>query len=147
MTVSARHKAVTEIHLTGHPASPGLAIGPVTVLTAAIAKRTAIGDPAQEAAALQAAIEAATAEIAELMSTMQGEAADILEFQVAMLEDDALAEGAYDAISVGVAADHAWRSALDAEISGYRAADDEYFRARAADLVDIRDRVLARLRS
>jgi phosphoenolpyruvate-protein phosphotransferase (PTS system enzyme I) len=145
MTVSARHKAVTEIHLTGRPASPGLAIGPVTVLTAAIAKRTAIGDPAQEAAALRAAIEAATAEIAELMSTMQGEVADILEFQVAMLEDDALAEGAYDAISVGVAADHAWRSALDAEISGYRAAEDEYFRARAADLADIRDRVLARL--
>jgi phosphoenolpyruvate-protein phosphotransferase (PTS system enzyme I) len=145
MTVSARHKAVTEIHLTGRPASPGLAIGPVTVLTAAIAKRTAIGDPAQEAAALQAAIEAATAEIAELMSTMQGEVADILEFQIAMLEDDALAEGAYDAISVGVAADHAWRSALDAEISGYRAAEDEYFRARAADLADIRDRVLARL--
>jgi phosphotransferase system enzyme I (PtsI) len=145
MTVSARHEAVTEILLTGRPASPGLAIGQVAVLTAAIAKRTAIGDPAQEAAALQAAIEAATAEIAELMSTMQGEVADILEFQVAMLEDDALAEGAYDAISVGVAADHAWRSALDAEISGYRAAEDEYFRARAADLTDIRDRVLARL--
>ena len=107
--------------------------------------RTAIGDPAQEAAALKAAIEGATAEIAELIATVQGEAADILEFQVAMLEDDALAEGAYDAIAAGIAADHAWRSALDAEIAGYRAAEDEYFRARAADLVDIRDRVLARL--
>ncbi len=136
---------MTEIHLTGRPASPGLAIGPVTVLTAAVANRTAIGDPAQEAAALQMAIEAATIEIAELIATVQGEVADILEFQVAMLEDEALAEGAYDAISVGVAADHAWRSALDAEISGYRAAEDEYFRARAADLADIRDRVLARL--
>ena len=119
---------MAEILLTGRPASPGLAIGPVTVLTGAVASRTAIGDPAQEAAALQAAIEAATAQIAELIATVQGEAADILEFQVAMLEDDALAEGAYDAISVGVAADHAWRSALDAEISGYRAAEDEYFR-------------------
>ncbi len=136
---------MTEIHLTGRPASPGLAIGPVTVLAVAIAGRTASGDPAQEAAALRAAIEAATAEIAELTATIQGEAADILEFQVAMLQDDALAEGAYDAISVGVAADHAWRSALDAEISGYRSAEDEYFRARAADLADIRDRVLARL--
>jgi phosphoenolpyruvate-protein phosphotransferase (PTS system enzyme I) len=145
MTVSARREAVTEIHLTGRPASPGLAIGPVTMLTAAVAKRTAVGDPAQEAAALQAAIEAATAEIAALIETVQGEVADILEFQVAMLEDDALAEGAYDAISAGIAADHAWRSALDAEISGYRSAEDEYFRARAADLADIRDRVLARL--
>ena len=136
---------MAEIHLTGRAASPGLAIGPVTVLTAAVARRTAIGDPAQEAAALKAAIEGATAEIAELIGTLEGEVADILEFQVAMLEDDALAEGAYDAISAGVAADHAWRSALDAEIAGYRSAEDEYFRARAADLVDIRDRVLARL--
>jgi phosphotransferase system enzyme I (PtsI) len=145
MTDSVRPDAVTEIHLTGRAASPGLAIGPVTVLTAAVARRTATGDPAREAVALKAAIEGATAEVAELIATVQGEAADILEFQVAMLEDDALTEGAYDAISAGVAADQAWRSALDAEIKGYRAAEDEYFRARVADLVDIRDRVLAHL--
>jgi len=46
---------------------------------------------------------------------------------------------------VGITADHAWRLALDVEIAGYRAAEDEYFRARAADIVDIRDRVLAHL--
>jgi len=136
---------MTEIHLTGRAASPGLAIGPVAVLTAAVARRTASGDPAREAAALKAAIEGATADISELIATVQGEAAGILEFQVAMLGDDALTEGTYDAISAGIAADHAWRSALDAEITGYRSAEDEYFRARAGDLVDIRDRVLAHL--
>jgi phosphoenolpyruvate-protein phosphotransferase (PTS system enzyme I) len=145
VTVSARHEAVTEVHLTGRPASPGLAIGPVTLLTAAVANRSAVGDPTQEASALQAAIKAAAADISGLIATVQREAVDILEFQVAMLEDDALAEGAYDAISAGIAADHAWRSALDAEISGYRDATDEYFRARAADLADIRDRVLSHL--
>jgi phosphotransferase system enzyme I (PtsI) len=145
MTVSARPEAVTEIHLMGRAAAPGLAIGPVTVLTAAIARRTASGDPAQETAALQAAIEAATAELAELIETVQGEVADIMEFQVAMLEDDALADAAYAAIATGVAADHAWRAALDAEIAGYRSAVEESFRARAADIVDIRDRVLAHL--
>jgi phosphoenolpyruvate-protein phosphotransferase (PTS system enzyme I) len=145
MTASARRETVSEIQLTGRPASPGLAIGSVTVLTTTVAGRTTTGDPAQEVAALKAAIEGASAELAEMIAAAQGEVADILEFQVAMLEDDALAEGAYDAISVGVAADHAWRSALDAEISGYRSAEDEYFRARAADLIDIRDRVLARL--
>ena len=136
---------MTEIHLTGRAASPGLAIGPVSLLTAAITRRTTSGDPAQEAVALQVAIESAAAEIAELIKTVQGEVADILEFQVAMLEDDALADAAYEAISAGIAADHAWRSALDAEITGYRSAEDEYFRARAGDLVDIRDRVLAHL--
>ena len=136
---------MTEIHLTGRAASPGLAIGPVMTLTAAIARRTASGDPAQETAALQAAIEAATGEIAGLIKAVQGEVADILEFQVAMLEDDALADAAYAEIATGVAADHAWRAALDAEIAGYRASEDEYFCARAGDLVDIRDRVLAHL--
>jgi phosphotransferase system enzyme I (PtsI) len=145
MTVSARPEAVTEIHLTGRAASPGLAIGPVTVLTVAVERRGTTGDPAQETAALKAAIEGATAELAELIEAEQDEAADILEFQVAMLEDDALAEGAFDAISAGTPADQAWRAALDAEIAGYRSAEDEYFRARTADLVDIRDRVLMRL--
>jgi phosphotransferase system enzyme I (PtsI) len=145
MTVSARPEIVGEIHLTGHPASPGLAVGPVAVLTHAVASRAAKGDPAQEAAALKAAIEGAAAELAELIATVHGEAAEILEFQVAMLGDDALAEGAYEAVAAGAAADEAWLTALDAEIAGYRAAEEEYFRARAADLVDIRDRVLAGL--
>lgn len=134
-----------EIHLTGHPASPGLAIGPVAVLTSEVASRPEKGNPDQEAAALKAAIEGAASELADLIATVRGEAAEILEFQVAMLGDDALAEGAYEAIASGTAADEAWRAALEAEISGYRAADEEYFRARAADLVDIRDRVLAGL--
>src|SRR5947208_5385805 len=115
------------------------------MLTAAVARRTASDDPAQEAAALRAAIEGARAEIAEQIKTIQGEVADILEFQVAMLEDDALADAAYGVISEGITAHHAWRLALDVEIAGYRAAEDEYFRARAADIVDIRDRVLAHL--
>ena len=117
----------------------------MTVLTSAVTRRATSGNPAEEAAALRAAIERAIADIADLIAKVHGEAADILEFQAAMLEDEALAEGAYDAIAAGVAADHAWRSALDAEIAGYRAAEDEYFRARAADLVDIRDRVLTQL--
>ena len=37
------------------------------------------------------------------------------------------------------------RSALDAEIAGYETSDEEYFRARAADIRDIRDQVLRAL--
>src|SRR5258708_41964 len=145
MTASARLEAVTEIHLTGRAASPGLAIGPVTVLMVAVESRRAMGDPAQATAALKAALEGATAELGELIEAERGQAEDILELQVAMLEDDALAEGAFDAITGGTSADQSWRLALDAEIAGYRSAEDEYFRARIADLVDIRDRVLGRL--
>src|SRR5437016_14283231 len=79
MTVSARRDAVTEIHLTGRAASPGLAIGPVTVLAAATERRRAIGDPAQEAKALKAAIGSASAELSALAEAVRGEAAEILE--------------------------------------------------------------------
>jgi phosphotransferase system enzyme I (PtsI) len=136
---------VAEIQLIGRAASPGLAFGPVAVLTAAVAGRMASEDPEQEAAALRSAIEGARAELAEQIKTIQSEAADILEFQAAMLEDDALTDTAYELIAIGITADHAWRRALDLEIAGYRAAEDEYFRARAVDIVDIRDRVLAHL--
>ena len=45
------------------------------------------------------------------IKTIQSEAADILEFQAAMLEDDALTDTAYEVIAIGIAADHAWRRA------------------------------------
>ena len=136
---------MAEIHLIGRAASPGLAIGPVTCwpLPWRRGRRAAI--PRRRRQRCRRRSKARGRRSPELIETVQGEAADILEFQVAMLEDDALADAAYEAISAGTAADHAWRSALDAEIAGYRAAEDEYFRARAADLVDIRDRVLAHL--
>ena len=56
-----------------------------------------------------------------------------------------LAEPAFSAIAAGGAADHAWLDAMQQEIAGYETSDDEYFRARAADLNDLRDRVLAHL--
>jgi phosphotransferase system enzyme I (PtsI) len=56
-----------------------------------------------------------------------------------------LRDPAHDLIIAGNAADQAWASAMDAEIAGYVSSDDEYFRARAADLRDIRDRVLSHL--
>ena len=54
-----------------------------------------------------------------------------------------MAEPAFAMIAAGASADQGWRKALDGEIAGYDAADDEHFKARASDLKDIRDRVLA----
>ena len=45
----------------------------------------------------------------------------------------------------GEAANQAWSAAIDPEIASYDAADDPYFRARASDLRDLRDRVLRHL--
>lgn len=107
-----------------------------------IAARAATGDPRREAEALRSAIAGAALAVGGEAAASEGEAGDILAFQAAMLEDDALAEGAFHAIEAGMPADHAWREAMAAEIAGYESGEDEYFRARAADLADIRDRVL-----
>jgi phosphotransferase system enzyme I (PtsI) len=130
---------------SGRPASPGLARGDLVVLTAPAVSRRSTGDPAQEAEALRGALARATAELTALAAASRGDAGDVLGFQVALLEDPALAEPALERVSAGVAAHQAWAEALDAEAAGYEAAADELFRARGADLRDLRDRVLGQL--
>jgi phosphotransferase system enzyme I (PtsI) len=129
----------------GRAASEGVFIGPLVRLDTSVRERQNSGDPATEREALDRAIARAVEDIAALAGKSEGEAAEILGFQVAMLEDDALCEPALIGIGKGEAADKAWSKALDAEIVGYELSDDEYFRARAADLKDIRDRVLRNL--
>ena len=134
------------LRLKGLPASAGFASGPVWRPPAAAASAHAEAvSPGEEAQALDAAIKAAIAQTATLMERATGDAADIMEFQLAMLEDDSLRLAAKTHIDNGLAAPAAWSLALDAEIEGYLASEDEYFRARSADLADIRDRVLAAL--
>jgi len=137
---------VADIRLKGRRASPGFAAGEVVVLSTRAVVRVATGDPAREADALQTAVKAATRELAALAGHAAGEEADIIGFQLALLDDAALTEPALLAIANGVAADHAWAATLDREIADYQGAEDEYFRARAGDFKDIRDRVLGHLR-
>ncbi len=131
--------------VAGLGAAAGVAIGPAFPMSALPAVERVAGMPDEERSALAGAIRAAAAEVAALAAAQVGEAAEILGVQVAMLEDDALAEDAFAAIASGTPADHAWRSTLGVEIDGYLAADDPYFRARSTDIADIRDRVLRRL--
>jgi phosphotransferase system enzyme I (PtsI) len=135
-----------ELKLTGRAASPGVFAGPAVVLSSAASQARRQGSPAEEEEALIAAISASRDELSALASSANGEAARIIGIQVALLEDDTLSETARAAIARGVAADSAWRDAMAAEIAGYEGAEDEYFRARAADLADVRDRVLRHLR-
>jgi phosphotransferase system enzyme I (PtsI) len=130
----------------GRPAAPGFAAGRVVALDMAVGTRRAGGHPEREAAALRAAMAKSAAELAALAVQSAADAAGILGFQIALLEDDALSAPAFAAIAGGTPADIAWRDALDEEIAGYRAGEDESFRARATDLADLRDRVLGHLR-
>ena len=135
----------TPIELRGRPASPGLAAGPLVRLTGAVGGRLATGDPARERIALEAAVAAAIAQIERLMSKSEVESAAILEFQAAMLADAELIAPALREIETGVSAHLAWQTALAGQLDSYAEASDNYFRARAADLTDLRDRVLRNL--
>jgi phosphoenolpyruvate-protein phosphotransferase (PTS system enzyme I) len=134
-----------ELKLTGRAASPGIFVGPAVALSALAAHGRRQGSPAEEERALMAAIAASREEVSALASSVNGDATRILGIQVALLEDDALSEAARAAIANGAAADSSWRDAMAVEIAGYERAEDEYFRARAADLIDVRDRVLRHL--
>lgn len=135
---------MAELRLTGRPASPGLAISRLFVL--ADAERAAASrpaeDPEHEAERLRSAIAGAIAELEQVSEQADEDAREILEFQTAMLGDDALAEAAFAVISDGGDAAGAWQAALDTQVEDYASAEDEYFRARSADLADLRDRVL-----
>ena len=134
------------VRLAGAPAAPGLAQGPLHRLGAQRRSSRPAGSPAQERGALTEAMAAAHADLTRLAAaSAEGEGAAILQFQIALLEDEALAAPAIAAMGRGVGADAAWRAALDAQIAEYEGAEDAYFRGRAADLKDLRDRVLDRL--
>ena len=134
-----------ERRLIGKRAAAGYAAGPVAVLLHAVAAARTGGDRDAEAKALKAAIAAATEDLSQLAARAEGAGADIIAFQIAMLEDESLAEPAFADIESGLGADESWRRALDQQISDYESASDHLFRARASDLSDIRDRVLAAL--
>jgi phosphoenolpyruvate-protein phosphotransferase (PTS system enzyme I) len=136
---------MTEKHFAGRSASPGIALGPLVQFATDASVRIASTTIEIETQALRTALATALGELRCLVDRSPREAAEILGFQIALLEDDVLAEAALAAIASGRAAHDAWIDAMDAEAAGYGEAEDEYFRARAADLNDIRDRVLAAL--
>src|SRR5262249_43197439 len=126
-------------------AAPGLVAGPLARLADTLTSVRRAGPPEAERAALEQALARAATDLAALAASPASEAAAILEFQLALLGDEALAAPAFAEIDAGLPADRAWRQALDAQTADYAAAKDAYFRARSADLRDLRDRVLRAL--
>jgi phosphotransferase system enzyme I (PtsI) len=132
-----------EIVLRGVGASAGLALGRIAIQRARRSCRGTAGTPAQERAALQAAMTAAGAQLKTLAEAAGDRiAAEILEFQVALLDDEDLIGPIFDRVAGGEPADAAWLEALNAEIAAYAASGDAVLEARSADLADLRDRVL-----
>lgn len=130
----------------GRTASIGFAHGPFVLIDGAVRSVRTAGTPKDEAAALRGALRSTGCQIAALAAAAGGDGAQILEFQVALLEDEDFLEPVFAEIAGGAPADAAWAATLDAQIADYNSAPDEYLRARSSDLADVRDRVLRTLR-
>src|ERR1700728_2852267 len=108
----------------GRTASIGFAHGPVVRVDAAPNAGRAVGTPNDEELAFRAALVSAGRQIAALARAAGGEAAQILEFQVALLDDEDFLEPIFAAVRAGAPADAAWSSALDEQIADYNSAPD-----------------------
>jgi phosphoenolpyruvate-protein phosphotransferase (PTS system enzyme I) len=130
--------------LAGAPASSGLARGRLVLLDDPGPGGQTRG--AGAAPALASALEEARRQLGALVGAVQGDddATALLEFQSAMLDDPVVTAPAFEALGAGgdTSAEEAWSAAAELQIALYRDAADPYFRGRAIDLEDLRDRVL-----
>ncbi len=134
------------LEITGVSASPGVGVGPVHLAADVTAEALALGDTvAGEGDKLRQAVATAVAQLEVLANGSDEESAGILDFQIEMLHDPTLVEMAVDRIVAGDGAVLAWVGALNDYIAGIEQAPDEQLRARAIDIVDIRNRVLSAL--
>lgn len=139
--------------LKGLPASPGTVVGPAWWYHKDTLQATgeSAGEPEKERERLQQALAAALAEIEYIINRerelgrLNDEDVAIFEAQRLMLQDPELAQQVDAYIRRGMSAAAAWQEATEAVAQQLAALPDPYFQARAADVRDIGQRVLAHL--
>jgi phosphotransferase system enzyme I (PtsI) len=134
--------------LLGIGVSPGIASGPVERLspppTIAPDRLVATTDPLAECKAAANALEATAADLDARSGKAAGPAADVLAAQAMMARDPVLGDRIEDLVKEGRSAPAAVVAAFD-EFRAQLTAVGGYMAERAADLDDIRNRVVARL--
>lgn len=148
-------KAVTPLaegELGGIPASPGIAIGPAALYRPRLpdVEARAITNTDAEWQRLQTAVAAAKLEISSIhqqaVRQMGSAEAAIFEAHLLFLQDPDLIDAAHDVIMArAVNVEAAWQQVVTNMAATYRALDDAYMQARAADVLDVGQRVLAQM--
>ena len=128
--------------IRGQAVSGGVAIGSVHILRNIAAEQRHFTTAEQETALLRQAFSITSEQIKSLIADQDQLAADILEFQLALLEDDDMLAPIYRSIGYGTPCDKAWSQTINKEIADYKSSHDATLTARTADLADLRDRVL-----
>ncbi|WP_332762783.1 phosphoenolpyruvate--protein phosphotransferase [Pseudomonas koreensis] len=136
--------------LHGVCAAPGLVAGPLYRLNAiSLPADAGNHDPAQQQAALDAALNAVRSDIAATLAraTKHNNADEeaIFAAHMALLEDPALLEAAQQLIKQGSAATHAWSQSIDAQCDMLQGTGSPLLAERANDLRDLKQRVLRAL--
>ena len=151
---------MTRTVLAGRAGSPGIGLGRLLLIRPASngagpggASRAGGGpggDPASEQARLLAALETAATDLEALARQVALRAGDeigaIFEAQALFARDPGIVDPALEAVATGVTADMAILASTDEQAGRLASVDDEYFRARAADVRDVGRRVADLLR-
>ncbi len=122
--------------------SGGVVIGPLCRIEGAAQARRNFTSMDEETRVFREALGTASEQLESLIATQDQLAGDILEFQLALLDDDEMLAPVHEAIASGMPCDAAWSATLDTEINAYRTSGEDTLAARADDLADLRDRVL-----
>lgn len=138
--------------LQGIPASNGVAIGPVVQYRPRLpeVEEQPVENAEAEWRRLQEAVDAAGEEIEALQEQatqeIGKEEAAIFEAHALFLQDPALIDSARERIMAEqINAEAAWQTEVEVVAARYRALEDDYMQARAADVLDVGRRVLGHL--
>lgn len=127
----------------GIKVSPGVAVGPVARLDRGIVGlHRIVSDPFRERALYEAAIVLAKDKLACLQQRAQGADADILMFQIALLEDESFTNEIGDYIAAGAGSAAAVERAEQIFAARLNNVDNDYIRQRSVDVRDACRRVV-----
>lgn len=135
----------------GIGASPGIAIGMARVIKKAIMTidQKPLGPITEELERLQASIATAVEDIKQTIEktriSIGAEEAQIFEAHLMMLNDPEFIARVHTQISGGDSAPYAVKTVSDEFIAMFSAIEDDYLKARAADLKDVSERLLRKL--
>lgn len=135
------------LRLKGSAASPGITLAPAFRLKAGKMKfDEAAKDPKEEAKLFSSALAEAARQLDELKASLQTRApneAAILHAQKQLLQDELVLTQSEKLILQGKTAAWSFHRSIENQVDSLKKVDNERLRARIADLIDVRDRVLA----
>jgi phosphoenolpyruvate-protein phosphotransferase len=145
--LSALADVQCRLTITGSAASPGITMAPAFRLQAGkIRYEEEAGDPKEEAKLFSSALVKAAQQLDELKANLQTTApneAAILHAQKQLLQDELVLTDSEKFIVNGKTAAWSFHQAIEKQVESLKTVENERLRERIADLIDVRDRVLA----